>query len=83
MPCKSDIKGRMCGGEGNLNSVYDLSGVANVDYKPGSVVNESYIGCFEDKKEGRDLPNIIKEGYGNYKKCFVYAAVHHYKYAGL
>jgi hypothetical protein len=50
------------------------------DYK--TVVGESYIGCFVDQGK-RDLPTLIREGYGNYKTCFELAAAKDFKYAGL
>jgi hypothetical protein len=83
MTCRKD-KGRKCGA-GWRNSIFDLTGVAEpkpviTDYK--DVVGESYIGCFVDNGK-RDLPTLIREGYGNYEKCFTLAFAKKFRYAGL
>jgi len=58
----------MCGA-GWRNSIYDLTNVKVDQYEHTSILGETYEGCWIDKKN-RDLPIGIKEGYGNYEKCF-------------
>jgi hypothetical protein len=77
MPCAYD-KNRICGG-GWRNSVFSLP-ITIKTYK--SVVGESQYGCFKDAGS-RDLPNLLKAGYGNPKKCFELAMAGNYKFAGL
>ena len=47
-----------------------------------AVVGESYHGCFKDTGK-RDLPTLLKGGYGNYKKCFELAIAGNHEFAGL
>jgi hypothetical protein len=71
MKCKKD-KSRICGG-GWRNSVFNLDGVkktvvaVKASYKP--IYGESSEGCYKDSGN-RDLPNLIRAGYGNPSKCF-------------
>jgi hypothetical protein len=71
MKCKKD-KSRVCGA-GWRNNVFNLDGVKKTivvvapTYKP--LMGESSIGCFKDAGN-RDLPNLIRAGYGNPAKCF-------------
>ena len=45
-------------------------------------MGETYIGCFVDRGD-RDLPNLLGEGYGNYKACFEAAQRKGFIFAGL
>jgi len=74
MKCKKD-KGRICGA-GWRNNIFNLENVkktkktvtvTSVAYKP--IYGESSLGCYRDKGN-RDLPNLIRAGYGNPSKCF-------------
>jgi hypothetical protein len=51
-----------------------------IEYTP--IANENYEGCYVDTGK-RDLPNFIKQGYGNYLKCFEAATAQGFKYVGL
>jgi hypothetical protein len=64
MRCKKDNK-RFCGA-GWRNNVYKLVVTPKV-YKP--IYGESFEGCFKDARS-RDLPNLMRAGYGNPSKCF-------------
>jgi hypothetical protein len=72
----------MCGA-GWRNSIFSLLNIAKPEpAKYESVVGEQYIGCFVDTGK-RDLPTFLREGYGNYKKCFEAADKKKFAYAGL
>jgi hypothetical protein len=77
MRCKKD-NSRICGA-GWRNSVFKLVVTEKV-YK--SIVGESQYGCFKDSGK-RDLPTLLRKGYGNPKKCFELAMAGNYKFAGL
>jgi hypothetical protein len=64
MKCKHD-KSRICGA-GWRNSVFKL---VKVERKYQAIYGETEHGCFKDARK-RDIPNRIKAGYGNPKKCF-------------
>jgi len=78
MPCKKD-KGRMCGA-GWRNSVFKIVRHEPEPYKP--IANEHWEGCFVDKGN-RDLPKLLREGYGNYKACFDAATKGGFEFVGL
>jgi len=40
-----------------------------VTYKHTTILGETYVGCFVDQGR-RDLPKLLRAGYGNYKTCF-------------
>jgi hypothetical protein len=74
MKCKKD-NGRVCGA-GWRNSIFDVTNVKktkvtvtvnSVAYK--AIYGESSMGCFKDSGN-RDLPNLMRAGYGNPSKCF-------------
>jgi len=70
MNCRKD-KGRKCGA-GWRNSIFRLDAVkksALVTYKHTTILGEAYVGCFVDQGR-RDLPKLLRAGYGNYKACF-------------
>jgi hypothetical protein len=46
-------------------------------------MGETYLGCYIDASNDRDLPNRILEGDGNYKRCFELAIANGFRYAGL
>jgi len=64
MKCKND-NSRICGA-GWRNSVFKLV-VTKKSYV--SLYGETQEGCFKDAGN-RDLPNLIRGGYGDPKKCF-------------
>jgi len=64
MKCKYDGS-RMCGA-GWRNNVFKL---VKKEVKYVSIIGESQLGCFQDKGN-RDLPTLIREGYGHPKSCF-------------
>ena len=68
-PCHAD-KSRKCGGSWR-NSVFSLEAVKKpeVIVKYDALFGESVSGCYKDSGN-RDLPNLIRAGYGNPKKCF-------------
>lgn len=45
-------------------------------------MGETHMGCYVDKGN-RDLPNLLRAGYGNHRNCFTKAMDAGYKYAGL
>jgi hypothetical protein len=67
MKCKHDSK-RWCGA-GWRNNVFKLvlKEVEEVKYK--AIYGESFLGCYKDSGN-RDLPTLIRAGYGNPTKCF-------------
>jgi hypothetical protein len=65
MKCKHD-KSRMCGA-GWRNNIFKLV-VTPKTYKP--IYGETSEGCFVDTNKDRDLPNLLKGGWGNPTKCF-------------
>lgn len=70
MPCKHDTS-RMCGA-GWRNTVYRLKDVAKPKVKGAiykSIYGETYHGCFKDSGN-RDLPKLLRNGYGDPSKCF-------------
>jgi hypothetical protein len=77
MRCKGDNK-RMCGGSWR-NNVFKLV-VTEKTYK--SIVGEKPLGCYKDAGN-RDLPTLLRAGYGNHKRCFEEAMKARFKYAGL
>jgi hypothetical protein len=68
----------MCGA-GWRNSVFKLV-VTKKSYEP--IVGESSEGCFKDAGN-RDLPNLIRYGYGDPAKCFRKAMEAGYQYVGM
>jgi hypothetical protein len=77
MPCKYD-KSRICGA-GWRNSVYKL---VWTEKKYISIIGETEEGCYKDAGN-RDLPTLLRAGYGNPKKCFELARDKHFKYVGM
>ena len=74
MKCRHDSS-RICGA-GWRNSIFNLDGVkkTKVTVTTTSTVytaiyGESSIGCYKDAGN-RDLPNLLRAGYGNPSKCF-------------
>jgi len=51
-------------------------------YKHRTLGGEAYMGCHKDTGK-RDLPTLLRGGYGNYKRCFAIAKMKNFKYAGL
>jgi hypothetical protein len=47
-----------------------------------SELDSSFIGCYKDNRN-RDLPTLIKAGYGNPQKCFELGKAGGHKYIGL
>lgn len=45
-------------------------------------MGEEYIGCFKDKGK-RDLPHLLRQGYGNYKACFEATLKAGFSFSGL
>jgi hypothetical protein len=80
MRCKH-ANSRFCGA-GWRNNVFKLVKVEKKveAYKP--IYGESSIGCYKDKGN-RDLPNLIRAGYGNPSKCFKLAMDGRYQYVGM
>jgi len=64
MRCRHD-NSRWCGA-GWRNSIYKLVKVSK-EYK--AIYGESWMGCYKDSGS-RDLPNLLRAGYGNPSKCF-------------
>jgi hypothetical protein len=68
MKCKND-KGRVCGA-GWRNNVFNLDGVKPTPKPPyKAIYGESSLGCFKDAGN-RDLPNLLRAGYGRPDRCF-------------
>jgi hypothetical protein len=70
MKCKKD-NSRMCGA-GWRSNVFNLEGVKKtvvVAWKYTPIYGETWMGCYKDARN-RDLPNLIRAGYGNPSKCF-------------
>jgi hypothetical protein len=83
MKCRKD-KSRVCGA-GWRNSIFNLDGVKKTKVevvKYVSILGETRTGCFKDSGR-RDLPNLLRKGYGSPRKCFTEAMKAGYKYAGL
>jgi len=81
MKCKKDGS-RTCGA-GWRNEIFNLDGVkATPVPKYVTIVGESQLGCYQDRGN-RDLPTLIREGYGDPKTCFQMAKDRGFKYAGL
>jgi len=83
MKCKKD-KTRICGA-GWRNSIFNISGVKKTvvvvaAYKP--IYGETEHGCFKDAGN-RDLPTLLKAGYGNPTKCFKMAMDAGFQYVGM
>jgi hypothetical protein len=83
MKCKYDGS-RMCGG-GWRNNIYRLKEISKPKpvasvYK--SIIGESYFGCYKDSGN-RDLPKLLRAGYGDPKKCFQLASDGGFKYVGM
>jgi hypothetical protein len=78
MRCAND-KGRMCGA-GWRNNIFKLP-FTEKSYQP--IYGESSEGCYKDNHISRDLPNLIKPGYGNPSKCFKMAMDAGFQYAGM
>jgi len=68
----------MCGA-GWRNNIFKLV-VTKKSYK--SIYGESSEGCYKDAGN-RDLPNLIRAGYGNPSKCFKLAMDARYQYVGM
>jgi hypothetical protein len=82
MPCRYD-KSRKCGG-GWRNNVYKLKIVAKpvVAEVYKSIYGETFHGCFKDAGN-RDLPKLLRAGYGDPKTCFKLAMEGGFKYVGM
>jgi hypothetical protein len=68
MRCRK-FKSRTCGA-GWRNEIFDLLRVKKTPvtpYKP--IYGESSIGCYQDRGR-RDLPNLLRAGYGRPSRCF-------------
>jgi hypothetical protein len=83
MKCKKD-NSKTCGGFWR-NEIFRLKEVAKpkpvaVVYK--SIYGESYFGCFKDAGN-RDLPKLLRPGYGDPKVCFKLAMDGGFKYVGM
>ena len=46
-------------------------------------MGKTYLGCYIDAGNDRDLPNRFYEGNGNYKRCIELAIANGFRYAGL
>jgi hypothetical protein len=68
----------MCGA-GWRNSVFKLV-VTKKTYQ--TILGESHIGCYKDARN-RDLPSLIREGYGDPRKCFQMAKDKGFKFVGM
>jgi len=77
MKCKYD-NSRMCGA-GWRNNIFKLI-VQDKGYK--SIIGETEEGCYKDAGN-RDLPTLLRAGYGNPKKCFELARDAGHKYVGM
>jgi hypothetical protein len=77
MKCRHD-NSRMCGA-GWRNNVFRLI-VKKVVYK--SILGENKLGCYQDRGN-RDLPKLLRGGYGHPRTCFQMAKDAGYRYAGL
>jgi hypothetical protein len=79
MRCKYD-NSRMCGA-GWRNNIFKLVKTeVTITYK--AIFGETREGCFKDSGN-RDLPNLLRAGYGSPRNCFQKAMDAGYKYAGL
>jgi hypothetical protein len=69
MKCKKD-NSRMCGA-GWRNNVFKLikKEVKKEEFKYTAIYGETWMGCYKDAGN-RDLPTLIRAGYGNPSKCF-------------
>jgi hypothetical protein len=64
MKCKYD-NNRFCGA-GWRNNVFKL---IKKEWKYQPIYGETWMGCYKDARN-RDLPNLIRAGYGDPSKCF-------------
>jgi hypothetical protein len=85
MKCRHDGS-RICGA-GWRNNVFRLVWKPKAAPKPvaavyKSIFGESYYGCYKDGGN-RDLPKLLRAGYGNPKKCFQMAMDGGFKYVGM
>jgi hypothetical protein len=70
MKCRKDSS-RICGA-GWRNSIFNLDGVKKTKvpkFVYTALYGETWLGCFKDSGR-RDLPTLIRAGYGNPRKCF-------------
>jgi hypothetical protein len=67
MKCKKD-NSRFCGGSWR-NNVFKLVKIAKKEFKYTALYGETWLGCYKDARN-RDLPTLIRAGYGNPSKCF-------------
>jgi CRISPR/Cas system endoribonuclease Cas6 (RAMP superfamily) len=69
MKCKHD-NSRFCGA-GWRNNVFKLvkKEVKKEEFKYTAIYGETWMGCYKDSGN-RDLPTLIRAGYGNPSKCF-------------
>jgi hypothetical protein len=60
----------MCGA-GWRNNVFKLvkKEVKKEEFKYTAIYGETWMGCYKDAGN-RDLPTLIRAGYGNPSKCF-------------
>lgn len=77
MKCKHD-NSRMCGGSWR-NNIFKL---IKKEVKYVAIMGETREGCFKDARN-RDLPKLLRDGYGSPRNCFQKAMDAGYKYAGL
>jgi hypothetical protein len=77
MRCKKD-NSRFCGA-GWRNNIFKL---VKVERKYQPLYGESEHGCFKDSGR-RDLPNLLRAGYGDPKKCFKLAMDGGYQFVGM
>jgi hypothetical protein len=77
MKCKYD-NNRMCGA-GWRSNVFKL---VKVERKYQSIYGETEHGCFKDSGR-RDLPNLLRAGYGLPKTCFKLAMDGGYQFVGM
>lgn len=73
MKCKKD-NSRTCGA-GWRNEIFKLKEVVKpkpVAFVYKSIIGETFYGCYKDAGN-RDLPKLLRDGYGDPKKCFTLA----------
>jgi len=80
MKCRK-MPSRTCGA-GWRNEVFDLAKVKKKEIVYKTLIGETRIGCYLDKGN-RDLPKLIRSGYGDPRKCFQEAKNMGFRYAGL
>ena len=77
MKCKKD-NSRFCGGSWR-NNVFKL---VKKEWKYTALYGETWLGCHKDARS-RDLPTLIRAGYGDPSKCFKMAQDQGFQYVGM